>query len=192
MDGCKAAEADAVGRVGPPNPYVLAFAQMLGLEDPRWTELKGGYRIPFDPRPLLKELERNVELNSVWKELWNELHHQGDVGEASFAAVPHIVRICRDRGLLDWNVYAIVSIIELARGQGCNPDAPDWLRDDYFNAIRDLSKNGLSELPGAKDPELARAILGVIAIEKGLRTHARFLVRYSDEELLEIYPDAVG
>ncbi|MGA3101450.1 MAG: hypothetical protein ABSD61_06285 [Terracidiphilus sp.] len=165
---------------------------MIGFDDPRWTQMDGGYRSPFDPRPLLKRLESEDGRDPIWNELWDELHHQGDVGEASFAAVPHIARICRDRGLLDWNVYAIVSIIELARGQGRNPDVPDWLKNDYFNAIRDLSKNGLSELPGAQDPELVLAILSVIAIEKGLRTHARFLVSYSDDEMLEMYPDGVG
>jgi hypothetical protein len=163
---------------------------MLSFDDSRWTQMEGGYRVLFDPRPLLKRLEREDDRGPIWHELWDELHHQGDVGEASLAAVPHIVRICVDHGLLDWNVCAIVSIIELARGQGRNPDVPDWLKDDYFNAIRELSKSGLSELPGAQDPELIRAILSVIAIEKGLRTHAGFLVRYSDDELLEMYPDA--
>lgn len=31
-----------------------------------------------------------------------------------------------------------------------------------------------------------RAILNVIAIAKGLRTHGRFLVKYSEDELLDI------
>jgi hypothetical protein len=163
---------------------------MFGFEDPRWTELKGGYRVPFDPRPLLSRLEHDEDKRPVWEELWNELHHQGDVGEASFAVVPCLVRICCDLGLLDWNVYAIVSIIELARGQGQNPDVPDWLKNDYFNAIRDLSKNGISELSRVDDPDTVRAILSVLAIEKGLRTHARFLVNYSDDELLEMDPNA--
>jgi hypothetical protein len=159
---------------------------MPGFDDSRWTELEGGYRMPFDPRPLLKKLERSEELDSVWKELWSELHHQGDVGEASFAAVPHLVRICRDRGLLDWNVYAIVSIIELARKQRGNPDVPNWLKDDYFRAIHELADYGVSELPSIRDPETVRAILSVIAIEKGLRTHARFLINYSEDELDEL------
>jgi len=31
-------------------------------------------------------------------------------------------------------------------------------------------------------------ILGVIAISKGLRVHARFLVEFSEDELLEVDP----
>lgn len=56
---------------------------MLKLDDPRWSEMEGGYRIPFDPRPLFGKLQANQDVETVWNELWNELHHQGDVGEAS-------------------------------------------------------------------------------------------------------------
>jgi hypothetical protein len=33
----------------------------------------------------------------VWDELCNELHHQGDVGLASYAAIPQLVRISEER-----------------------------------------------------------------------------------------------
>jgi hypothetical protein len=72
----------------------------------------------FDPRLALQNLESNVHVKEAWRELWEELHHQGDVGEASYAAVPHIVRIHRKRRLDYWNTYALVAIIELARQRG--------------------------------------------------------------------------
>jgi hypothetical protein len=156
---------------------------MIGFDDPRWSGLKGGYKVPFDSRPLLEKLEHEPEIGSVWSELWNELHHQGDVGDASFAAVPHIVRIYCARGVIDWNAYAIISIIELARNQNKNPDVPDWIKDDYFNAIHALAEKGISELLNAEDPDTCCAILGIIALEKGLRNHARLLTEYSDREL---------
>lgn len=71
--------------------------------------------MPFDPRAALQNLESNVHVKEAWHELWEELHHQGDVGEASYAAVPHLVRIYRERGAIDWNTYAIVAVTELAR-----------------------------------------------------------------------------
>jgi hypothetical protein len=64
----------------------------------------------------------------VWHELWDELHHQGDVGEASYAAVPIIVESYQKRGVIDWNAYAIVAIIELARNERDNPDVPQMAR----------------------------------------------------------------
>jgi len=165
---------------------MVDFAQMPGLEDKRWTKLLGGYGLPFDPRPLLSRLETERDTASVWNELWNELHHQGDVGEASFAAVPHLVRIHRMRGMADWNTYAIGAIIELARNQGKNPDVPKWLKGDYFRAIRELAEIGATEIFRTGDADEVRAILSIMAIEKGLRNHGRFLLNYSEDELLGI------
>jgi hypothetical protein len=156
---------------------------MLSLDDPRWSELKGGYKLPFDPRPLLRRLESEVDLEPVWSELWNELHHQGDVGEASYAAVPHIVRIYCQHGQLNRNAYGIVAIVELARTENANPEIPNWLKEDYFASIDALAKKGISELSKTQDPELCREMLGVIALSRGLRNHAEMLAKYSDEEM---------
>lgn len=159
---------------------------MLSFDDDRWRELKGGYRIPFDARPLLKELERREHMEPTWKALWDELHHQGDVGEASFAAVPHLVRIYRDNGAIDWNTYAIVATIELARGIGKNPEVPDWLAVDYYRALELLGQLASQQILDAKDPETVRSMLSVLAIVKGARVHARFMLDYSDDELVDI------
>jgi hypothetical protein len=59
---------------------------MLGAGDQRWSTLKSGYRMPFDPRPLVSQLEDAQHVEEAWSELWDELHHQGDVGEVSYAA----------------------------------------------------------------------------------------------------------
>jgi hypothetical protein len=160
--------------------------RMLSLDDNRWNNLTGGYRIKFDPRPLLAKLESEQNRETAWHELWEELHHQGDVGEASYASVPHIVRIHRTSGIVDWNTYAIVAIIELARGKGKNSEVPTWLEDDYHRAIRELAEIGVADIWRTDEPETVSAILGVIAIAKGLRTHGRFLVEYSEAELLDI------
>ena len=147
--------------------------------------MTGGYRLPFDPRPLLSELQSSKDTAPIWSKLWDELHHQGDVGEASYAAVPHLVDICRRRGQIDWNAYAIVAIIELARKKGTNPDAPEWMSGDYFSAIQELANIGTREIRTADAPETVRAILSMIAIAKGLPIHANFLLKYSEEEMLE-------
>jgi hypothetical protein len=102
------------------------------------------------------------------------------------------VRIYRARAVFDWNVYAIVAVIELARDSGKNPEVPKWLQDDYFQAIRELAESGAVDVLRAEDPEDIRAILSILAIAGGTRTHARFLLNYSDEELLEIERQALG
>jgi hypothetical protein len=159
---------------------------MLSLDDKRWENFARGYRTRFDPRPLLSKLESNKDTTTAWHELWEGLHHQGDVGEASYAAVPHLVRIYRKRGVIDWNTYAIVAVIELARDGRKNPEVPKWLREEYLQAIRELAEVGAVEVLQTKSPEEIRAILSILAISAGARTHAKFLIDYSAEELLEM------
>jgi hypothetical protein len=159
---------------------------MLSLDDKLWQNLEGGYRTQFDPRPSLSKLDTNKDTNAAWDDLWEGLHHQGDVGEASYAAVPHLVRIYRKGGVIDWNTYSIVAVIELARDDGKNPQIPKWLEEDYFKAIRDLAELGAVQVLQTKNPEEIRAILSILAISADARTHAKFLIDYSAEELLEM------
>lgn len=159
---------------------------MLQLDDERWEKLFGGYKMLFDPRPFLMQLESGEDTTNAWRELWEGLHHQGDVGDASFAAVPHLVRIHRIRGVVDWNTYAMVAIIELARTNGIHPELPLWLNDAYFQAIQHLAEIGCTEVLRADGEDSVGAILSVIAVAKGLRIHGKFLVNYNENEMLDI------
>jgi hypothetical protein len=80
----------------------------------------------------------------------------------------------------------MVAIIELARTESQNPEVPDWLCEDYFRSIQELAEMGAKEILRADDSVAIRAILSVIAIAKGLRTHGKFLVEYSEDELLDM------
>ena len=159
---------------------------MFSLDDNRWLGLEGGYRTRFDPRSMLEKLEANEDTKAAWHELWEGLHHQGDVGAASYAAVPHLVRIYRKRGQIDWNTYAIAAAVELARDDPRNPEVPEWLEQDYLQAIRDLAEIGAVEILQTENSEEIRAILSVLAISSGARAHEKFLLNYSAEELLEM------
>jgi hypothetical protein len=116
----------------------------MDLDDPAWGRLLGGYRVPYDPRKALRALEQGDDTEGAWAELWNELHHQGDVGAASYAAVPHLVRIHAARGVPDWNTYALVAIVEEARRESRNPRLPANLRDAYEAAWHQLVELGSS------------------------------------------------
>lgn len=148
--------------------------------------MTGGYRVPFDPRPLLFQLERGLDPKETWDALWNELHHQGDVGEASYAAVPHLVRIYRKQREPDWQTYAIVATIELVRKEGSNPDVPEWLEEGYFKALVELAEIAASEILKADTPETVRSILAILAISRGQRIYGRFIDYYSEDELAEM------
>jgi hypothetical protein len=159
---------------------------MVSLNDEFWDHLTGGYKTRFDPRSHFARLEAGEDVENIWHELWEELHHQGDIGTASYAAVPHLVMIYKKLGTLDWNPYAIVAVIELARTEGQNPELPKFLEMDYFRAIQELAEIGTREVSRAVEPGLVRVMLSIIAIAKGLRTHGRFLIKYSEDELLKI------
>jgi hypothetical protein len=161
---------------------------MLSFDDERWNNLMGGYKTPFDPRPSLQKLESQQDTAAAWEELWEELHHQGDVGGASYAAVPELVRIHHRGGAASWNLYAMVAIIELARTEPHNPELPDWLREDYLRSIQEPAQMGAKDILTADEQEAKRAILSVIAIARGLRMHGKFLVAYSGDELSEMEP----
>jgi hypothetical protein len=165
---------------------------MLSFDDDRWESLTAGYRVPIDLRPILHQLEFSDDPESNWGAIWQELYHQGDVGEGSFAAVPHLVRIHRKRGVVDWNTYSIAAIVELARGVGRNPDVPEWMRESYDAALTDLRRLGLEQLPITREREAIRSILALLAIVHGARTYGRILAEFTEDEVLELEKAAFG
>ena len=105
---------------------------MLSLEDKKWQELHGGYRAPYDVSVALRSMQDGV---NIWAELWEELHHQGDVDIASYAAIPQLVRIASSGTGRDWNFYGLLATIEVARHREGNPPVPAWLKADYDGAL---------------------------------------------------------
>src|ERR1700755_2765992 len=113
--------------------------------------MNGGCRVPYDARMVLRKLESGSADAEAWDELWQELHHQGDVGEASYAALPHLVRIAQGLPRRDWNFYGLVSLIELERHRKRNPPLPDWLVEDYRTGLQELLDLGLDDLRQEED-----------------------------------------
>lgn len=137
---------------------------MIPLDDPKWKSLNGGYKVPYDASGALLQLEQG-EL--VWDELWQELHHQGDVGEASYAALPHLARIAKDFAQRDWNFYSLVSTIEIERHRKTNPPIPEWLVESYDKGWQDILELALDDLWQTEDPQFTQSILGAVALAKG-------------------------
>lgn len=142
----------------------------LTLDDPRWAELEGGYRkTSYDASKALKKLEKVTnakEAQEIYQELWDELHHQGDIGIASYYAVPHMVRIAKEKGIIDWNVLGLVSLIEIQRHK-TNPPIPQALYPIYHNSLIELSVLVTNILSEDWDLNTTSAALAVMAIAKG-------------------------
>jgi len=155
-----------------------------GLDDPRWAGLNGGYRIPYDPRLALRRLEANWRDEEAWSELWDELHHQADVGEASYAAIPALVAIGGRVAERGWNFYGLAATIESERHARDNPPIPSWLVDDYRSAWAELLLLALDELRTTRDPDVIQTGLAVISLAKG-QTKIGFLISVLDESELD-------
>ena len=165
---------------------------MMALDDPRWGQLEGGYRVPYDPRAALRRLEERDDHREVWAELWNELHHQGDVGSASYAAVPQLVALHRRSRKLDWNLYALASTVEVERHRKSNPPIPDWLLSDYQAAWLTLVELALDELKAPIDATTLQCVLAVLALGKGDLKLGAFLSDLDRSELDELLDDQLS
>jgi len=159
---------------------------MLPIDDPRWKTMCGGYRMPYDPRERLRALAEGRDQSPAWSEFWNKLHHQGHVGEASYAVVPHLIAMQKERGDLEWDFYALVTTIEVERHHRGNPVIPDWLLEGYQQAWTELGAIALRDYARAGDPITQRAILAALALSKGLTLYGALLISFDESEVLEI------
>lgn len=142
----------------------------MELEDRNWGLLEGGYRIPYDAsKPLrkLKGAEKANERQEIFDELWQNLHHQGDVGMASYLAIPHLIDICIESKSLDWNFIGLCVTIENCRLNGENPELPNQYDDLYFGSLTKFEKYLSVNLKNISDRTAFRLTLSLLATVNG-------------------------
>jgi hypothetical protein len=137
-------------------------------------------------RAELQRLAAGMDRDAAWAELWQGLHHQGDVCEASYAAVPHLVRIQGDRGDLDGNASVLIATIEIERHRRRNPPVPDWLVGWYESAWASVGEIALRDYRRVTDPLAARMMLAVMALCKGLTDIGTVAADFSEGETREM------
>ncbi|MCP4319637.1 MAG: hypothetical protein GY789_27560 [Hyphomicrobiales bacterium] len=147
-----------------------------------WSKLRGGYGVPFDPRPAANILRQHPLDQEAWREFWDGLHHQGDLGEASYAAVPLLVDVFADRPR-NWNLYGLVFIIEVERNRLSNPDIPVELTSIYFDALKRLKTFALEDLSETSDPLLVRTATALVALVSGELKLGALLTHIDTSEL---------
>ena len=164
---------------------------MLSLDAKEWTLFDGGYRQPYDASLQLRLLESASKPDAnILDQLWENLYHQGDVGVASYAAIPQIWRIYQNKGWLDFHLPALAAFIEEARFRDENPSVPDWLMPDYRDSLKSIAQYCLSRLDDQSDRNFARAVLGLVAIlfnERGLFELIDFVEIGDEAKALELY-----
>ncbi|PXA77326.1 hypothetical protein DMC25_23355 [Caulobacter sp. D4A] len=162
----------------------------MDFSDERWGGLLGGYRLPCDPRKALRAIEDGQNVEAAWSELWEELHHQGDVDLASYAAVPHLARLAAAGKAGGRNAYALAATIEQSRGHDRNPPLSDWLASGYTQAWTTLFSSALDTLRTADDPDVVSSALAVVAIHRRMPVLGRMASDFSEAERLAILIDA--
>ena len=159
----------------------------MELTDKIWQELEGGYKTLYDASVPLIQLENTDDpeaIKKVWEELWNELHHQGDVGTASYLAVPQLVRIGIKKDLFDWNLLGLCVVIEQQRHLGSNPSLPLEFQDNYKKGLSDLKEFVIKNLNNDLDKTTSIMALSTIATCDGRIKMGKAIMEMEDEDLL--------
>ena len=162
----------------------------MNLDNNIWSTLEGAYKIPYDVSLPLKRLQLtndNSEINQLFDELWENLHHQGDVGIASYMAIPQLVTIYIDRLSLDWNYLSLCVTIEHCRLNIKNPDLPEEFKNYYFNGLKRLEEYLLMNFKKIKDPITLRLALSVFASLNGQAELAKAIEKMDDKEVIQEY-----
>jgi hypothetical protein len=164
---------------------------MLSLDDKHWANFTSGYQLKYDASVPLKRLEaasNTTDRTQVLDELWDELHHQGDVGTASYLAVPHLIRIGIKDQLTDWRVIGLVALIEIQRHESPVAIPPEF-EAEYFSALRQIEKLIALNTSLPWDSEYASCALAALAASKGQIAMAKVIQELNDPDLTEKFDE---
>ncbi len=148
---------------------------MLSLDSPQWSQLHHAYGAASDIPKLIRKLEQFPESGGQlepWFTIWSALAHQGDVYSASFAAVPHIVRIISTAPTkANSDFFQFAAWVEVCRSNN-NVTVPAELLPAYKNALAQLP--ALVGLAAARewDEGFLACALGAISAAKGFHSVA--------------------
>jgi len=143
---------------------------MLSLDSPEWAQLKHAYGSASNIPDLLRRLDTFPAAEGQqepWFSIWSALAHQGDVYPASFAAVPHVVRVLSTAPeRATFSFFQFPAWVEICRHRN-NIEVPPDLLSAYSEA--------LSQLPGLVsavanqpwDEGFLRCALSAISAAKG-------------------------
>ena len=167
----------------------------MELDDPIWDTLEGGYRTLYNPVSALKRLQNAKtaeEQTKVYAELWDELHHQGDLGICSYACVPQLVRIAQSNPPMTHDLFALIAIIETERHENSNPRIPGYLKDDYATALNAIPQLIAMASPPKWDETCIKAACAALAASKGNRILARAYLEMNDANALVFLREETG
>lgn len=165
---------------------------MIPLDSDGWGALEDAYGPAAGIPGLLRQLAADPAPTSdyraePWFSLWSDLCHQDDVYTASYAAVPHIVRIClAAEGPVDAGFFALPACIEIARARDRGPALPARLSDAYQQALQQLHDCAFRQAAHDWDTSMTRAVTAALAAAKGRIDVAEAIINLDDDVMARI------
>ncbi|MEZ5427094.1 MAG: hypothetical protein R2747_12565 [Pyrinomonadaceae bacterium] len=161
---------------------------MIELSENVWRQLEHAYGEASDIPSLLKQLSEYPVYESYKSEpyfsLWSALCHQGDVYSASYAAVPHIVRLLvqnPDRATVDYVLLPIC--IEIARLNGNGPEINTEVEESYFSSLKEIIQ--IMPQVSVRDEGDVRVLAAAVAVVNGNASLGDAILELSNDVLEE-------
>ena len=86
---------------------------------------------------------------------------------------------------MNWNLYALISTIEIERHRRGNPVLPTWLAESYREAWSRVLEIGCRDLGRTCDQFATASILGALALSKGQLKLGAFIAHSDASEIDE-------
>jgi hypothetical protein len=157
---------------------------MLSLDSAQWSELEHAYGSASDIPRLLRQLEAMPSSEGdkePWFSIWSALAHQGDIYSASFAAVPHVVRVLSQAPReADFSYFQFPAWVEICRQKRSVP-IPQALEAAYFRALAQLPALVAAAAERDWDTNFLCCALSAVAASKGFTSVAEAVQEMSPE-----------
>ncbi len=162
---------------------------MLSLESATWGRIDHAYGPASDIPNLLRAVSSYpVKVDSQsepYFTLWSSLFHQGDVYEASYAAVPHLLSIGESApAAVAEELLHLVTMIEAARLKDRGPTLSEELEQPYLAAIRSIPSFVAQRSESDWTEGFARICAASVVVAQGKSDLA--------EAILELSPDTIA
>lgn len=177
----------------PSSPETALSPDTLPLDPAFWSSLTHAHGRADDVPSMLRTLETarsGVDRDLAWEQLWSSLCHQGMIYSASYAAVPFVVDLARERPpseqLLFWIFVATIA------AEGEASDIPRALHGAYQAALvrarATVEASDWSRLDADERPWLVSALANL----QGERAVARAVEGLIDGEIALACPACDG
>ena len=145
---------------------------MLPLDSAEWNKLRHAYGSASDIPDMLRQLERFPPHEGCesppYYMLWSSLCHQDDVYTASYAALPHIIRVLAIAPTrAHWDFFLLPACIEIARAKGRGPAIPIELEEAYHAALQRIPVLVAAAAAAEWNERFCRIVTAAVAVAKG-------------------------